>query len=459
MKTPIAYSFLLSALFLGLTCSVRAQWTDVGPGTVVNPDAPRNVFCLSPIGENGLWASPIHPTFQDVREVMRTLDGGNTWDIFQLPETDGNYLPVRILAENADEARVVALRYPSPGRTKLFYTTDGGGTWTDIPGPYNEQGKGVQNIHFFTPQEGVMFGSPRTGDASVDKIKIFRTSDGGQSWVELFDPNVPEPASNDSYFLLSGNDSYAAVGDTLWFVTTENNVYRTTSRGANWQVFSTGLQGSSTIAGLTSVAFKDALNGMVVTFQPQQVAVTQNGGSSWTEVAVPESPTARCVQYVPGTDNTYVITDGYEGNSDEIAITFDGGQTWESWPGNPAMNCVSFQSTTSGWGGSNINTNAGGIYRWDADLETVLSVSEVEPLNASIFPNPARNTINIRFGDTKSLEANVEIYSVTGKRHLSVITQPGSDAQLDIAELPVGMYVVAITSGGARFHGKFVKAD
>lgn len=459
MKILNIVSFLGSVLLSVSTSLVQAQWADVGPGPVVNPDAPRNIFCLAPVGENELWASPIHPTLQDTREIIRTTNGGDNWDVTLLPETDGNYLPVRITAQSSEEAWVLALRYPSPGRAKLFHTTNAGADWTDIPAPFNEQGKGVQNIHFFNAQEGVMFGSPRTGNASVDQIKIFRTENGGQLWTELFDPNVPQPDSNDSYFLFSGNDNYAAVGDTLWFVTTQNNVYRTVDRGANWQVFPSGMPGSSTVAGLASVAFKDALNGMLVSFQPQQVAVTQNGGSSWTEVSAPEGPTARCVQFIPGTDNTYVVTDGYDGNSNEIAITFDGGQTWESWEGSPAMNCVSFQSTTSGWGGSNINTNAGGVYRWQGDLETILSVREFEPLTASVFPNPARDILNVHIGDSQAADAIIEVFDLSGKKHVSVDANSSGVATVGIAHLPAGMYVVVIDSGGSRYHGKFVRAN
>lgn len=448
------FAALLSGSF------AHAQWTDVGPGMVINPDSPRNFFSISPVGEEGLWAAPVHPTFQDVRELAHTSDGGNTWDILTLPETDGNHLPVRIEAVSDAEAWVLALRYPSPGRAKLFHTTDSGQTWTDVPGPFNEQGKGVQNVHFFNALEGIVFGSPRTGSPSVDMIKIFRTADGGDTWQELFDPQVPAPIQGDSYFLLSGNDTYAAVSDTLWFVTTENNIYRTADRGASWQRFSVGLPGSSTVAGLASVAFRDALQGMIVSFQPQQAAVTVNGGSSWTQISAPESPTARCVQYIPGTEGTYVVTDGYEGNSQEIAITFDHGQTWESWEGNPGMNCVAFTSLTSGWGGANVNASSGGIFRWEADLGTILNVKEEPGLKAVIFPNPARDQIQVKTTGRVFTDVRAEIFNLSGSKVEEQHTAGyGEFISVDIHNLPQGMYILVLTSGAEVINAKFVKTD
>lgn len=455
----------LTTIFLFFAASLfgrfaQAQWTDVGPGTAISPDSPRNFFSISPFGETGLWAAPVHPLFQDVREVARTSDGGNTWDILTLPETDDNHLPVRIEAVSDAEAWVLALRYPSPGRAKLFHTVDSGQTWTDVPGPFNEQGKGVQNIHFFNALEGVVFGSPRTGSASVDMIKIFRTADGGETWQELFDPQVPTPIQGDSYFLLSGNDTYAAVSDTLWFVTTGNNVYRTANRGASWQRFSVGLPGSSTVVGLASVAFRDALHGMVVSFQPGQAAVTVNGGSSWTEITAPETPTARCVQYIPGTEGTYVVTDGYEGNSDEIAITFDHGQTWESWAGNPGMNCIRFTSMTSGWGGANVNASSGGIYRWEADLGTILNVKEPQDLEAVIFPNPARDQVQVKTSGRLLPGARAEIFNLSGTKVEELrVADFGDVVSVSVRNLPQGMYILVLTSGSELIRAKFVKTD
>lgn len=92
-------------------------------------------------------------------------------------------------------------------------------------------------------------------------------------------------------------------------------------------------------------------------------------------------------------------------------------------------------------------------------METILSVNEVEPLAASVFPNPAQDVLNIRIGEALAPDALIEIYGVSGIKYLSVITKTSETARINVADLPAGMYVVAITSGGSHFHGKFVKAD
>lgn len=457
MISFISRSFSAVTLLTLITVRAYGQWADVGPGSAVNPDQLRHMYCLAPVGDQALWASPVHPTFQDVREVVRTVNGGVDWDVLLLPETDGNHLPVRIFAVSEDEAWVLALRYPSPNRCRLFHTTDGGVTWVERTGPFNDTNRGVQNIHFFNEQEGIVFGSPRTGTASIDIIRIFRTSDGGDTWTELFDPNVPLQIEGDSYFLFSGNGSYAAVGDTLWFLTTQNRVYRTADRGQNWQRIPTDLPGSTTIAGLAGVAFRDALNGMVVSFNPQQGAVTSNGGTIWTPIDMPPTPTARSVQHIPGTENTYVLTDGYEGNSGDISITFDGGQTWETLSGNPGMNAVEFLSTTQGWGGANISGSVGGIFRWEADLETILSVQTLNESNTVVYPNPVNDRLHIRIEPAGTIDGQITLYDLSGRVHLQEYIRDVGVATVNVGRLPAGMYILTVASEGVAFQQKIVK--
>ncbi len=459
ISTAFILSMILSLIGTFDSLKVSAQWVDVGPGSQVNENELRHIFSLAVVDEESIWAAPIQPAFLDVREIVRTVDGGVTWDVTLLPEADGNHVPVRIFAPSADEAWVVAPRYPSPNRNKLYHTTDGGATWQDVPGGFNQTNKGVQNVHFFNDQEGVLFGSPRTGTASIDVMNLYRTADGGQTWTQLTDPQAPIPIEGESYFLFSGNDSYAAVGDTLWFVTSLNRVYRTIDKGQNWQIFNTGLPGSSTIAGLASVAFKDAMNGMVVSFVPQQGAITTNGGSSWTVIEMPETPNARCVQYIPGTENTYILTDGYEGNSPDISITFDGGQSWETLSGNPGFNCVSFQSTTEAWAGSNISGSVGGIYRWTADLATVLNVQTASTANTVIYPNPTSDKLFLKVEPASAFEVEVTVTDLTGRVFIQQKLASIGNAFFDVRHLPQGLYLVTVNSQDQHFVSKFIKTN
>ena len=90
---------------------------------------------------------------------------------------------------------------------------------------------------------GISFGSPGTGNASVDSLRIYRTQDGGSSWNRIPAANLPAPLAGEGVWIYSGNGLYDSRGDTLWFGTRSGRVFRTVDRGQTWAAFGTGLVG------------------------------------------------------------------------------------------------------------------------------------------------------------------------------------------------------------------------
>ena len=78
-----------------------------------------------------------------------------------------------------------------------------------------------------------------------------------------------------------------------------------------------------------------------------------------------------------------------------------------------------------------------------------LAIENYNNKPTSIYPNPANNYLTIEFG---SLEGAARILSIDGKEMMANMNLVEGENQLDIAELPMGMYVIEIrTTEGCNY--------
>jgi len=453
---------ILKGLFPVIVCfattiSVYGQWESMGSGLSPSPSEPKAIFSIDAVSDDVIWAVPISGFQLNTRDVIKTVDGGETWTNFLLPELESTFMPLRVFALNESTAWVVLMRYPNQSSSVIFHTTDGGESWVNQVGPFNEPLQAVQNVHFFDEMEGVAFGSPNTGNSSNDVIRIFKTSNGGITWTALLSINLPTFLTSEKFLPNDGNDSYAAVGDTLWFTTTQNRVMRSIDRGSNWTAIFTPLPGSNTPAGLASIAFKDHLNGLVVSFQPQQGARTTDGGQTWTIIEMPENPSARSVKYLPETEGAYIISDGYTETSPLIAYTLNEGESWGLLSGNPQFNTLDFLSSTSGWGGTNVASDGTGMYKWTSDWLLNLNVADATSKFFSVYPNPTLGEVRIAFLGQFTSFATIRIFDALGKQVESRTFQPSAEISISLQSLPRGIYILSVESGEMFSVEKIVK--
>jgi hypothetical protein len=77
-------------------------------------------------------------------------------------------------------------------------------------------------------------------------------------------------------------------------------------------------------------------------------------------------------------------------------------------------------------------------------------------LSAQVYPNPARNYIDLSFGETPKNPIEIRIFSIVGSLvyHSTVNDQL---TRISLSELKSGMYVLYAKSGDLQFHTKFIK--
>ncbi|MGC4036211.1 MAG: T9SS type A sorting domain-containing protein [Chitinophagaceae bacterium] len=77
--------------------------------------------------------------------------------------------------------------------------------------------------------------------------------------------------------------------------------------------------------------------------------------------------------------------------------------------------------------------------------------------NTAVWPNPARNTINIDNNVAGNSTATVNFYDLSGKLNMQKQLQTGVNA-IDISMLPAGNYIAKVnTDNGNSFTQKIIK--
>jgi len=139
--------------------------------------------------------------------VLKTSDGGVTWQSLQVPvrTTRSSYFSSDLDQFQLLSPRVGWIRTP----LALYWTQDGGSTWTELPLPLKFSGQGVpqgtvNDLYFATPQIGWALGQREVpGDPLKEVIRyrvadehsvyvpaLFRTDDGGLTWTEQAYPDL-----------------------------------------------------------------------------------------------------------------------------------------------------------------------------------------------------------------------------------------------------------------------------
>jgi photosystem II stability/assembly factor-like uncharacterized protein len=271
---------------------------------------------LSAVSERVAWASGSLGT------VLRTTDKGATWQSVGPPGTEA--LQFRdIEAFDANTAVIMSIG-GTPDAFRIYRTTDGGQTWT-LTFQNTEPTAFYDCMAFFDNHRGLAMSDPIGGE-----FRIIATSDGGRSW-QIVDADMPPALPNEFGFAASGQCLTTAGGRDAWFGTggsTVARVFHSSDRGQTWTVSSTPMLSGPT-AGINALAFRDTEHGLAVggdfaapTVAPRSLALSDDGGDSWELVADAPNQYRSGATWVTETD---AIVVGLTGSD----VSFDQGRTWQ----------------------------------------------------------------------------------------------------------------------------------
>jgi len=153
-----------------------------------------------------------------------SADGGRRWDPLALPPAAG----VEVLAmavDPRDERRLYV-----GGRGGLWKSPDAGSTWTSIDLPTHSVPRAI----------AVAATTPAVLYIGTDREGVFRSADGGVSWVPA-SRGLPESPAGGRPALITSLAVHPTNPDLAYAATELHGLYRTTDAGVKWVPINKGL--------------------------------------------------------------------------------------------------------------------------------------------------------------------------------------------------------------------------
>jgi len=294
---------------LFVTMTIQGQWQKQ------DVSATADFRGLDVVNENIIWASGIKGT------VVRTTDGGKTWDVFNVP--DAEKLDFRdIEAFDANTAYVLSIGNGESSR--IYKTIDGGKNWQLQFRNTNEKAF-FDAFAFWDSEHGIAMSDPVDGF-----FLTISTEDGGKTWRQMDADKMPRAMEGEAAFAASGTCIFTQGKQNVWIVTGGKTarVFRSVNRGKSWLVSETPIISGADATGIFSVSFRNAKNGIIAGgdyTKPNEgtknIAVTKDGGKTWTPLVLTTGYRS-CVVYA---GKAYIAV-GTSGSD----ISFDNGKTWRA---------------------------------------------------------------------------------------------------------------------------------
>ena len=281
-------------------------------------------------------------------EVLRTTDGGATWQDVSPPGSAG-LLFRDVEAQSAHRASVMSI---GEGDASRIYTTlDGGRSWrlafvNDDPAAFYDC------MDFFDGgRRGLALSDPVNG-----KFRIAATDDGGRSWHVLPTHRMPPAVAGEFAFAASGTCLVTSGERDAWFASGggASRVFRSRDGGLTWKVTAAPIPAAAA-GGVFSLAFRNPREGVMVggdfTAPANGVKAsgfTRDGGANWS-LGGDLSGYRSGVDWLTGARATLIAV-GPTGSD----ISYDGARRWTAFDAAPydAVDCVPGTCWASGPAGA-----------------------------------------------------------------------------------------------------------
>jgi photosystem II stability/assembly factor-like uncharacterized protein len=274
---------------------------------------------LSIARDGTVWASGVRGTF------LRSPDTGRTWIVDSIAGAAA--LDFRSLHSfDSGRAVVASAGEAERGLAKIFTTADRGRHWT-LRLASETKGVFLDAVAFWDERHGIALSDP-----ADSMLYVLETRDAGRSWSRIVSNGLPRMLAGEAAFAASNGSIAVADSSDAWIGTGGGGrarVFHTTDGGTTWSVVETPVHAAGPASGIFALAFYDARHGVAVggdytkpALTAVSVALTSDGGQSWTPAQQPPAAYLSSVAYASATQ---IVAVGLAGTF----VSNDGGWTWK----------------------------------------------------------------------------------------------------------------------------------
>src|SRR5260370_5213923 len=169
--------------------------------------------------------------------LIKTVDGGKTWAVMVVPGAEK--LDFRGIRAFDDKTALIMSSGPAEqDQARIYRTTDGGKDWHQV---FEEKRAGIffDTIAFSDRRHGIVLRDPVDGHFAV-----FRTDDGGATWKQIPPVTLPPALPNEGAFAATNSCLTVEGEKNVWFATggaKVARVFHSTHRGQSWTMRETPL--------------------------------------------------------------------------------------------------------------------------------------------------------------------------------------------------------------------------
>lgn len=352
--------------------------------------------------------------------VRRTTDGGTTW-------TNGNPNPGvingAIYAIDAIDANN-AWCTTSPSATYIYRTTNGGTNWTQV---FSQSGGFINGIQFIDVNTGFAQGDPVSA-----RWSLWKSTNGGANW-DSSGMYLPQAGSEAGW-----NNSVFAMGNNLWFGTSNTRVYYSTNFGSNW------LFGATTgLVNSYNIHFNSTTLGLA---GGTTILRTTNGGVNYSSIGTP--PGSGNINGIEGSGSNFWYVRGTS-----VYRSTNNGDNWASaYTATGTLNDIDFAIVAGcpeGWAVGSTGViikmiNAVGIGNNNNQIPNAYKLEQN-------YPNPFNPSTSISFSIPSAGKVELKVFDALGRETAVLVNefrQAGNySIEFDASALSSGVYFYKLVSG------------